>query len=380
MGIKVIPLIEHRDWLSEQLFTDGDAYFNSLLADIARAQQRIDMTFYIFELDHIGQRFADALIAARERGVSVRLLIDGIGSVFHGGRIARLLSRHGCEVRIFHPLPFSPALFRWSVVQGNLLQKILFLLLNINQRNHYKLCMIDQHIIWSGSFNISAHHLSHQLGGSDWRDYGVRLTDDNTDDIQSCFDTLWGNANSRPMLSRLQKFRANLSLPMRLFYNRLLLFRIRHATQRIWICSAYFAPSRSLIRALLKARKNGVDVRLILPSRSDVLLFPAISQTYYRQLLRHGIRIYEYGPRILHAKVMLLDQQCWIGSTNMNHRSFYHDMELDLILTLPDTIRAVTRQLEMDMQQARPIDPQHLDRLSLRLFFARILRIFRYWL
>lgn len=380
MANNIIPLIEHSGWETEQLFANGDSYFRHLLDDINAATTSIDLTFYIFELDLLGQQLVDALIAARKRGVGVRVLLDGIGSMFHGGKIARLLNLSGCQVRIFHPLPFSPALFRWSVVQGNLLQKIFYLLLNINRRNHYKLAIIDRHIIWSGSFNISAHHLSIHRGGSGWHDYGVRLTDHHIDDIQSCFDKLWGDASGRPARSRLQRFRSNLSLPMRRFYNRLMLYRISHARERIWIVSAYFAPSRALIRALIRASKNNVDVRLILPAVSDILLFPAISQTYYHQLLKNGISVYEYRPHVLHAKVMLLDEQCWVGSTNMNHRSFYHDMEFDLILDKPATIKQLISCLKKDMEDATRISPDHLRRLSLKLFFARILRIFRYWL
>ena len=380
MKPRLIPIKEHTGWQSEQLFTDGDHFFAELLHDINAANHSIDMNFYIVELDQLGTRIIGALAAARQRGVRVRFLMDGVGSAYHARQIATLLSEADCEVRIFHPLPFTPWLFKWSIVQGNILQKLSFFLLNINQRNHYKLCIIDQQHIWSGSFNISARHLSTSQGGDNWRDYGVKLTDNHTEDIQCCFDTLWGSANQRPALSRLHKFRANLSIPMRKFHNRLMLYRIRHANQRIWICNAYFAPSKAAIKTLIQAGKNGVDVRLILPSRSDVLLFPAISQTYYRQLLKHGIKIHEYQPRLLHAKVMLLDDKCWIGSTNMNHRSFYHDMELDLVLDKPETIERISKELQKDMANAVQIDLEHLKHWSFRLFFARFLRLFRYWL
>lgn len=373
-------LTEHSGWQSEQLLTDADQYFTLLLQDIASATRRIDLNFYIFERDALGQRIIQALISARQRNVQVRVLMDGIGSAEWAGAIAGQLSDAGCQVRIFRPLPFAPHLFRWSIMQGSGIQKLLHFLMNINQRNHYKLGIIDGHIIWSGSFNISAKHLPQTAGGQGWRDYGVRLTDDNIDDIQACFDAFWGNATRRPVLSRWQRFRTNLSLPMRLYHNKLMLMRIRHARQRIWICNAYFAPSGAVVHALLQARQRQVDVRLILPSVSDVALFPAISRSYYRQLLKHDITLYEYPPRVLHAKVMLLDDTCWIGSTNMNHRSFYHDLELDLVLNKPSSINDVAEQLQLDMQQSQQLRADDYARFSFSLLLGRFLRLFRYWL
>lgn len=373
-------LTVHSGWKTERLLTDASQYFALMLHDINQARQSIDFNFYIVHLDSLGSKIIDALIKASQRGVRVRLLMDGVGSSLHAGSIAQRMTHAGCEVQIFRPLPFSPKLYRWSGLQGSGMQQLMHFLMNINQRNHYKLGIIDSRIIWSGSFNISEDHLALELGGKGWRDYGVRLTDDNTDDIQLCFDMLWSNAARRPTLSRINRFRTNLSVPMRMFYNKLMLFRIRFAKKRIWISNAYFAPSRSVVRALIKARKNNVDVRLILPSISDVVLFPTISRSYYGKLLKNGIRIYKYSDRILHAKVMLIDEHCWIGSTNLNHRSFYHDLELDIALEKPETIKAVKQQLRIDMRQSQKLHYNEFSPYSWTMLKAHFLRIFRYWL
>lgn len=373
-------LMVARGWLTEQLLTDAKHYFDLLLNDLDQAQKSIDLNFYIVALDSLGRDIVDALLKARSRGVAVRLIMDGVGSADSAGFIAKTLTDAGCEVRIFRPLPFSPHLYRWSIMQGNTLQKLMHFLMNINQRNHYKLGIIDQSIVWSGSFNLTAAHLHSDYGGDNWRDYGVRLTDDDTADIEDCFEALWGSATRRPSLSRLHRFRTNLSVPMRSFYNKLLIFRIRYAKERIWICNAYFAPSRSVVNALIDARKKGVDVRLVLPSVSDVALFPAISRSFYPRLLRHDISLYEYPARVLHAKVMLIDEQCWVGSTNLNHRSFYHDLELDIALEKPETIDAVKAELALDMQQSKKLQLKDYPRYSLTMIKARILRVFRYWL
>lgn len=373
-------LAVHSSWQTEQLITDANDYFALLSRDINLAKQSIDLNFYIVRLDFLGKKIIRALKHACQRGVEVRLLMDGVGSAEDAEKIATQLNKFGAQVQIFRPMPFAPKLFRWSSEQGSGLQKLLHFLMNINQRNHYKLAIIDKKIIWSGSFNISSDHLPILQGGKGWRDYGVRLTDERTDDIQHCFDALWSTANKRPMLSRWNRFRTNLSIPMRIFYNKLMLFRIRYAKQRIWISNAYFAPSHSVIRALIKARKNNVDVRIIIPSISDVALFPAISRAYYRKLLKNDICIYKYQHRVLHCKVMLIDQHCWIGSTNLNHRSFYHDLELDVDLEKEATIETIEHELLFDMSQSRLLDLTNYPRYSLAMLKAYFLRLFRYWL
>lgn len=370
----------HESWQSEQVFTNASLYFSTMLVDIRRAQHSIDFNFYIVRYDQLGSQIINALVEAQQRGVKVRLIMDGIGSTDDAALIADTMTQAGCEVRVFSPLPFAPRLYRWSGVQGNFLQQLLHFLLNINQRNHYKLGIIDQHIVWSGSFNITQDHLSVALGGQGWHDYGVRLTDEVIDDVQHCFDAMWGDTEKRPMLSRWHRVKTNLSLPMRRYYNKLMLFRIRYAKKRIWISNAYFAPSHSVVRALIKASRNQVDVRLILPSTSDVALFPSISRAYYLPLLRNGVKIYKYTPSILHAKVMLIDQHCWIGSTNLNHRSFYHDLELDIILQKAETIEQLEQLLRQDMQASKLLNAHRYSRLSWKMMKAYFLRLFRYWL
>lgn len=373
-------LNEHATWQSEQVFTHASLYFATMLRDIRRAKHNIDFNFYIVRHDQLGSKIINALIAAQQRGVKVRLIMDGIGSYEDAALIAQKMSEAGCQVQVFSPLPIATHLYRWSGMQGNFLQQLLHFLLNINQRNHYKLGIIDKHIVWSGSFNITQDHLSIDLGGQGWHDYGVRLTDDQIEDVQHCFDAMWGHTEKRPMLSRWHRVKTNLSLPMRRYYNKLMLFRIRFAKQRIWISNAYFAPSHSVVRALIKASKRNIDVRIIIPSWSDVALFPSISRAYYLPLLTNGIKIYKYLPGVLHAKVMLIDQHCWIGSTNLNHRSFYHDLELDIILQQADTIQRIEQLLQQDIRSSRLLDAQNYQRFSWKMLKAYFLRLFRYWL
>ena len=156
--------------------------------------------------------------------------------------------------------------------------------------------------------------------------------------------------------------------------------RIGNARQRLWICNAYFSPSGAVIRAIKKSRKRGVDVRLVVADRSDVMLFPMLSATYYADLLKAGISIFYYRAGMLHAKMMLIDQQCVVGSTNLNHRSFYHDLELDVVLSSPELIAKAQVLIEEDIRGSQISRLSDLSVISRGFGFGWLLRIIRYWL
>lgn len=368
------------DWQQEEIFACAETYFDSLLDGIAQAQYSIDLDFYIFELDVLGLKIIDALIAAAQRQVKIRLMIDGLGSGFNARRIAAMLNINNIELRIFHPFPFALNVFRWSNEEGNMLHKFWYFFRRANHRNHHKLCIIDKQCLWTGSFNISAQHLSHKNGGEGWHDYGVKITDNNLQTIVQSFNVLFDKKSLASKKLYLHKIRSNFTEVLRRISNNLLVRRIRNAQHRIWICSAYFSPTHKVLSAIKKAREHGVDVRLILPSISDVFFVPMLSRTYHKKLLQQGVKIYEYQPSVLHAKLMLIDDNCLMGSTNLNHRSFHHDLELDIVLSKPASIQRLEECLLEDMESSKVITLDDIRHQTLTLFFARWFHLFRYWL
>ncbi len=380
MAAPLFPIQDNSRWQQEEILVDARRFYDALLSGIRSAEKTIDLDYYIFTTDALGQQVMGALEEAAHRGVAIRLILDGFGSAENAHEIACRLQCAGIGVCIYHPHPFYPSLYRWSITQGNFLRKFIHFLLYINHRDHHKLCIIDSRRIWTGSLNITADHLPKSEGGGGWHDYGVILTDENIQSIQHGFNSLWGLSQPRERLPPLQKIRSNLSLRLRKISNRWLVRKLQAAESRIWICHAYFAPSYRILRALYQGCRKGVDVRLILPAHSDVQFFPWLSRTYYRSLMRQGVRIYEYQPAILHAKLMLIDDECMIGSTNMNHRSYYHDLEMDIVLSQPESIREIEYSLLADMNTSREITLVDMEKHSIALFFSRFLRLFKYWL
>ncbi|EKD92201.1 MAG: hypothetical protein ACD_29C00121G0001, partial [uncultured bacterium] len=140
----------------------------------------------------------------------------------------------------------------------------------------------------------------------------------------------------------------------RIFYKNLLR-RMRLCQQRIWITNAYFVPDNFLLKSLKEAAKNGVDVRILLPQKTNVAIVEWASSTFYYELLKAGIKIYEYLPSMLHAKSLILDDWMLIGSSNLNHRSLLHDLEADVTLFTEPAKKKVARLFLKDITQSRQL-------------------------
>jgi cardiolipin synthase len=376
--LKSLPVDAERGWDSETIHSSARIYFDNLLNDIDNAEFSIELAVYIFCRDEIGLRVLDALSRASQKGIRVRLLIDGVGSADNAESIADQLTRAGAAVGIYHPLPWYWGNYRWSLRPGDSFEKLYYFFASMNRRDHRKFCVIDSSVAWCGSFNITQDHLNETIA---WRDYGVHLTGDAVGSLVDTFDNVWFGRENQTLSTRVSRFlRSNYSLRLRRLSNQLLITKIRNAKQRVWICSAYFAPSGAVVRAIKVAKLRNVDVRLIVAGRSDIALFPILSSTYYADLLKIGVSIYRYQAGILHAKAMLVDKTCLIGSTNLNHRSFHHDLELDVVLSLPESIDRIMLLLEQDMQNSLQLSQENVMIWGRFMLFGWILRIVRYWL
>jgi len=371
-----VEKISHR-WEETRLISDAPEFFQKLLAAIAGAQYSIDFEYYIFNADDLGEQFIVALGDAAARGVQVRVLIDGIGSVLDGADIARRLFDLGVEVRIYHPLPWLTSAWRWSRDQTSWLAQLFTYLLTVNRRNHRKLCVVDGHQAWVGSFNISVDHLPVDAGGRGWRDYAVFLAGDGVHSLSQTFELLWSRQKAHFHRGFIARYLSNRSLSARRLKNRFVVRSVEGARERVWLVSAYFAPTARLRRCLLRACRNGVQVRLILPGQSDVFVFPRLSSYYYHELLQAGARLFLYQGGVLHAKALLIDGFFIVGSSNWNHRSTLHDLELDVVIRDAAQVKELESLVETDCNDSIELRAENLPPRSLG---ARLWYLFRYWM
>ncbi|MEY2986843.1 MAG: hypothetical protein RJB13_364, partial [Pseudomonadota bacterium] len=382
-------------WLSEVLLIDGVEYFSALLHEISLAKKTIFIETYILESGQNTFQILDALVCAANRGVRVCLLVDGVGSSNWISETLASLRIHPFEVRVFHPLPWQafPQLRRLRL---SFFSKLFDLMGIANRRDHRKMVLIDDQVAFVGSLNLSDVHVCEGNLQKCWHDVAIRVESSDCEVLRELFLRTWyrswrifENEGLRPP-SRKSFLALGKDHPLILRNDtRFVRFKayswrlrkITDAKNRIWIANAYFVPSRGLQRALMKAASRGVDVRILLTAESDVRFMPWIARTYYAALVRSGVRLFEYQPKILHSKVIYIDDFAIIGSSNLNHRSLLHDLELDVLAQENETVLRIHKMFEEDFINSTEIENDEMARLSfwqelvvkVLLYFRRVL-------
>ncbi|MCP4469809.1 MAG: phosphatidylserine/phosphatidylglycerophosphate/cardiolipin synthase family protein [Gammaproteobacteria bacterium] len=368
--------------VSSQLFFTPHEYFSGLIDDIYRAQRQIRMETYIFNQDETGESVLNALENAIARGVSLQLLIDGVGSYRDAGIIAERLRSPISEVRVFHPLPWDFSLYRRALYAGRWYSRLFYLVASINHRDHRKLCLIDAQIAWLGSYNITSDHANPESRDADdyWHDTGLRVTGSVVSSLAANFNRVW-HRKIDSISARSRRFLASEAIAQRRQSRLQLMKVLENARQCIYVTNAYFNPSNQILKMLKRKAGEGISVKLIVPARSDIFFFPWLSRSFYVDLLQANIRVFEYGHRVLHSKTMIIDDCVLIGSTNLNYRSLFHDLELDLLSADAGIVARMERRFADDIQASSEISlrdrQQHPWLLRLLGLLSRFLR---YWL
>ncbi len=359
--------------MSHELILIDREYPESLIADINAAKDTIDMETYIFASDEMGESIANALIDAAKRKVKVRLLVDGVGTMNWKNNLSYKIEAAGVFTKVYHPLFF---LFHQWHNSSSFLKEIAHLFTHINSRNHRKTCLIDKKIVYVGSANIidNAYVKDQKIL---WHDIGIRLTEINTEEIQYAFNKAWGCIS---FTKRLQKFfiktnqdpifRLNYSWKKRRFLYRDLANKIANSNKRIWIANAYFFPKKFLLNRLIQAAERGIDVRIIVPEKTDIIGMPILSKYYYPILLKKGVTIMHHTDGMLHAKISIIDDWFCIGSSNFNHRSLRRDLEADVTIQNQETKKKLEDYFQNLFENSVKVTSKEDVSLS---FFNRVL-------
>lgn len=368
---------------SEILLIDA-AYYAALIHDINQAQISIFLETYIFNLDVVGLPIANALTDAAKRNVDVHVLVDGAGTPAWGGEIIKAMENAGVKTRVYHPLPWI--IWHWGMaahVPQAWLSKMMYLLLNINSRNHRKTCLIDDKVAYVGSANITASKNS-----LPWHDISVRVTDADMSPIRHGFEKAWSRELWKKFKKKFRavkeagtKFRLNNSWKKRNNLYAGLIRQIKESKKRVWITSAYFIPDNNILKALVRAARRGVDIKIMLPNQSDIYFMKLATRTFYTLLLNENVKVYEFNPAILHAKYRMIDDDVTIGSGNLNNRSFWHDLEIDMTIEQAKTKREIESIFCADMAESTVIQLGDIKKTSWLGYIAgRLVLLGRYWL
>jgi cardiolipin synthase len=341
-----------------RILRDGPATFDAMLDLIERAQISIALESYIFRSDEVGARFADALLRGVSRGVNVRLLLDWIGGRGTSRKFLRNLRQGGIEVAVFNP----PGLRRW---------------LGLVPRDHRKLLVVDGSIGITGGVGVGREWMTGVLKEhrSRWRDTSVLIDGPAAHDMVAAFDHMWRRTKGHERRGSHRFLRrpargAHLDPatdspalvgivegePLRLRVSRALQIQAISAERSIWIATAYFTPSPSEIEALNGAARDGVDVRILLPSRNDHPWVSLLARRFYRRLLSNGVRIWEWQGEMMHAKTSVVDGR-WvrIGSTDFNPLGVAINFELDAVIEDRELGEEAERMFLADLEASREI-------------------------
>ncbi len=379
------------------LLQDGPASYKAMFAAIRAARDHINFETYIFEDDEVGRAFADALIAKQKQGVQVNLIYDSVGSIGTERAFFERIGETGAAVLEYNPV--NPLQLRkgW----------------NVNQRDHRKLLIVDGTVAFLGGINISSVYSSRPGGsgggsggsaptrhdatgakGLPWRDTQLQLEGPVVAEFQRLFLQTWEKQKGEPIPGRkyfppatargkavVRAIGSAPDDPFSLIYATLI-SAIRSAESEVWIANAYFVPDPQMLEAMKEAAARGVDVRLLLPSRTDFWLVLHAGHAAYDELLESGVKIYERREALLHSKTAVIDG-VWstVGSTNIDWRSFLHNQELNAVVLGPDfgaEMREVFRrdvaasdQITLERWRSRGIAPRFKELLG---------RAWEYWL
>ncbi|MFZ5609595.1 MAG: phospholipase D-like domain-containing protein [Pseudomonadota bacterium] len=322
-----------------RVFTEGDALYRAMLADIGQAQVRVVLESYIFKEDSVGQAFIAALRERAGKGVRVVLRLDAFGA---GGAVSaatiEALRRSGVDVAWSRR-------WRWR-------RPWLY-----HRRNHRKLLLVDDRAAYLGGFNICAENSLAAFGANRWRDTHIRLPSPFVAEALAAFEDFHeGRHRWQPAGKTSSYVMANYGRACRYRWRCLLHSRFRMARRRIWLTSPYFVPDRRTQERLKNAARRGVEVKLLVPGKSDVALTQWAARASYAGLIAAGVKIYEYQDRVLHAKTMLIDDD-WstIGTSNMDYRSFFHNFELNFISDSPQLNQVLGQIFRADLGASRQI-------------------------
>ncbi len=336
---------------------NGEAAYPAMLAAIDAAEQRVWLASYIFDPDAVGMRFVDALTRARERGVEVRVLVDGVGELYSWPRrITRTLAGEGVSVaRYLPPRLFPPA--SW-----------------LNLRNHRKVLVVDEHTAFTGGMNIGQRHCHDADHPQRTGDIHFRVAGPVVTQFAEAFADDWtfttgeslalpppgpasGEADCRVIVDGPNEDLDRLKL--------LLVGAVGVARRRIAIMTPYFLPPRELIAALQAAALRGVQVDLILPGKNNLAYVHWATRHMLWEILQWGCRVYYQPPPFAHTKLFLMDgRYALVGSANLDPRSLRLNFELGMesydrplveeLLEYFDTVLERSREVTLAEVDSRP--------------------------
>jgi cardiolipin synthase len=362
---------------SAELLSGGARTFDAIFEAIRNARQHVHLEYYIFEPDKIGTALRDLLIERARDGVAVRLLLDALGSKRIGRKFMAPMHAAGIRVGLFHDTRI-----------GRRLRPVT------NYRTHRKIIVCDGRVGFTGGVNITDEEDARSRVDA-YHDVHLRIEGSAVRWLQTTFLEDWTYATGeeprqidRTLMHLLPHLPASEGAgriavqivtsgpdnPLEPIH-RMHLAAIQSSVHRAWLTTPYFVPGEPALMALTGAALRGVDVRLLVPRRSDSIVVSAAARSYYDELIASGVQVWEYKARMLHSKTLVVDDNCAIiGTANFDNRSFRLNFEVCAVIYGPTLAKPLVAQFETDLTHASPVRANRHQPFMRRLgdAFARL--------
>lgn len=346
-----------------ELLHDGEMFFPVMLDAIANAEREVFVEMYWFASDQIGWHVARRLMDRAREGLDVRLVYDAVGSVNASSILFDALIAAG--VRVIQYNPIAP----W---------RHTFRLQNTTRRNHRKIVVCDGAVGFTGGINVGDQWAPQSFGGQGWRDDMIRIEGKSAHALRAVFLHGWNYLETHgqnawaelpptmfPEPSSRVTVLANHYFGKKRAIRSTYLAQINGATSQIYFTNSYFVPDRVLRAALVRAADRGVDVRVLVPGVSDVAIVQKATRKLYRYFTKNGVRIYEYLPRILHSKTLVIDRE-WtsIGTYNLDYLSWQSNLEVTAAIQDKALGAQMCDRFLQDLDDSQEIDETYFTSLT----------------
>jgi cardiolipin synthase len=352
-----------------QLYTDGQALYNALFSDIRKAKTYIYIHFYIIDKDQISQTFLSLLKKKAKQGIEVKLSADRIGSYKLTKSIIENLQKAGVQFT-FSEKPKWPYFFY-----------------TIQHRNHRRMAVIDGITTYIGGFNMKKDYLSENKRIGHWRDYHLRINGDGAQDMERQFSQDWiRDTGEMVTLHTVSKKKGSTPYEYVFADGHGLAERykemFKNSNKSIVIATPFFIPGKDITKELLRARKRGVSLKILVPIESNALFAKQAAYPYLKTLLKHGAKIYLYQHGFFHGKVMVIDGKFVnIGTANFDTRSFYLNDESNCFIYDGLIIADLQRRLAEDFRQSKRLTESYFENLNLwDRFMEKVFSVISYYL